>query len=400
MVTKNEEVLDTVKEQSYQKLVNLMNGIRCMTNCNGKMEMYQQVAKQFSALSGYKDTDECAKVCKQLANQANEEMKKTIYKVAQNKKNAAKVAADYKSAADEFREVSGYRDAGDMALECDRLSIRIEKKAASKKLVKNVVVLLCIIAVIVGSTTSHAKYYLGNAFMITGSNNSAIKMYKKLGAYKDCIDRLTECQYLNGIDLEKEEDYKGAKKAFAEAGYYKDSEEQKTKMEKLIIKDSKVGNTVEVGSCKWIILDRVDNQVLLMRKSALSGMAYNDNFGDVTWAKSTLRQWLNSEFLDETFSETERNSIILFNVENANNAVYDTSGGSDTQDYTFLLSMEEVEKYNSLFPTFKSNSWLRSPGYSQGSAAFLSINGSVMDYGYVTTSEELTVRPVLWINID
>ena len=400
MINENEKAIDKEKEQNYQRLVNLQKGIKCMPICKAKMEMYQNAAKQFSELSGYKDTDKNAEVCKRLAIQTNEKIKKTIYAQAQNKKKAAKIAVDYKSAAEEFRQVSGYLDAADMAFESERMSNRIEKKAIRKKLIKNMLILLCIIAVIAGSTTSHAKYYLANVYMTSGSNNAAINMYKKLGAYKDCVERLAECQYRNGLDLLKEEDLKSAVKSFAGAGNYKDSEVKKVEVEKLILKNSKFGNTVKIGDCKWIILDIKANQVLLMKKTAVPGMAYNDDFGDVTWNTSTLRQWLNSEFLDETFSQEERDNIILLNVKNSDNAVYNTDGGSDTQDYAYLLSIEEVEKYNAQFPTFKSNSWLRSPGNIQSSAAFLSVNGSAMDYGYVTTSREIKVRPVLWFNID
>jgi len=401
MESENDKVLDTAKELDYQKVVNLMKCIRCIAVCSDKVKMCQKVSKQFSELSGYKDADERAKVCKRLAKKTKEEIKKTIYEKAQNKKNAAKLAPDYKSAADEFRKVSGYSDADDLASQCDQLRIRIEKKAVRKRIVNHGVVALCIVAVIIVATASHTKYYYANACRATGSYHSAIKVYKKLGAYKDSKERLIECQYLNGLASEAEGDFKSAKKAFAAAGYYKDSEEQKVEMEKLIIKNSKVGDTVKLGDCDWIILDIQNNQVLLMKKAALpGGMAYNNDFEDVTWEKSTLRQWLNSEFLNETFSEIERNNIILTNVVNGDNAVYSTDGGNDTQDDTFLLSIEEVEKYNSLFPTFKSNSWLRSPGYSQRSAAFVSENGAVMGYGYATTSEEITVRPALWFRID
>lgn len=391
---------NTEKELNYQKSVNLMKCIRCMTVCNDKVEMYHKVAKQFSALSGYKDSNECAELCKQLSKQTNKDIKKIIYKRAQNKKIDAKLATDYKVAADGFREASGYKDADDMASVCDLLSLRIEKKATRKRVIRFGVVVLCIVAVMVGATTSHAKYYLANAYKITGSYNSAIKMYKKLGAYKDSKESLIECQYLNGLDLESEGDYKEAEKAFLATGFYKDSEARKVEMEKHDIINSKVGKTVKVGNYDWEILDYQKNQVLLMKKSALPGRAYHDKSEAVTWENSTLRKWLNTDFLEETFSVTERKNIMLLNIENSDNAVYGTDGGNDTQDYIFLLSMKEVEKYNSLFPTFKSNSWLRSPGNSEKSAAFLSMNGSVMDYGYLITNEEIKVRPALWFNID
>lgn len=396
----NKEMNDSEKEISYQAAVKLMKSINCMTAYKAKVDMYKEVALVFSKLTDYKDSEEFSKVCEQLAEQTNKEIEKRIYKRAQMIKNSAKFAEDYLKAAEEFKKVSGYRDAADMFSECNQLSISIGRKAKGKRYARNLLVILCIAAIIVGASTSHAKYYLANAYSLTGSYDSAINIYKKLGAYKDCKERLIENQYLKGLDSEEKGDFISAEKAFTAAGDYKDSEDQKVESEKLMIINSTVGSTVKVGNFDWIILEAENGKALLMKDKALQGMAYNQDLGDVTWEKATLRQWLNSEFLNKTFSAAERNNIILINLKNDDNAVYDTNGGNDTQDYIFLLSIDEAEKYNSLFPTFTSNSWLRTPGYNQSSAAFLSVKGAVMDYGYVTTSEDFNVRPILWFNIE
>jgi len=41
---------------------------------------------------------------------------------------------DYQAAAKEFRKISGYKDADDMALECDTISRRLEKKLLRNRL--------------------------------------------------------------------------------------------------------------------------------------------------------------------------------------------------------------------------------------------------------------------------
>jgi tetratricopeptide (TPR) repeat protein len=287
-----------------------------------------------------------------------------------------------------------------MARECNLLSVKTDRKAARKKFVRIGLIILFIAFLLIGASTSHAKYYLANAYSFTGSYNQAIKMYKKLGPYKDSKERLLECQYLNGTELEEKGDYQGAEKAFAAAGNYRDSKVKKVEMEKLIIKNGTIGSLVSIGKNDWMILDFAGGKALLMKNKALPEMPYNDSPGDITWEKSTLRQWLNSEYLDKTFSEAERNQIVLADIKNDDNANYKTDGGNDTQDYIFLLSMEEADKYQSVFPKFKSNSWLRSPGSSQNSAAFLSVKGVVMDYGYTVASEDFKVRPVMWFDYE
>lgn len=396
----NVEVSDKKKEQSYQEAVNLMQNIRSMTASDAKMDMYQKLMKQFYDLSGYKDADQYAKECSQKIKKTNDEITKTVYKRAQYYKRNAKLAKDFKSAAEEFMKVSGYRDADEMALQCSQLGASIEKKAERKRLAFGALVLLCVAAVIFAVFTPYAKYILANAYMGSGSYPPAISLYHKLGSYGNSTEKLTECQYLRGLELETDENYTGAEIAFAAAGNYKDSEEKLARMRKLIIKNSAPGDTVKLGYCKWVILDAEDNKVLLMKKTPLSGMAYHDEFVDVTWEKSSLRQYLNSEFIENTFTETEQKDMILIDVKNSGNAVYGTDGGYDTKDYVYLLSVDEAVEYHALFLDFKSSSWLRTPGYSQNSAAFLSMEGSTMDYGYAVNSGEFTVRPVLWFNLD
>lgn len=391
---------NTDKKQIYRKAVSLMKSISCMNTYKEKVDMYLMVAEQFSDLSGYKEADEYSIECKLLAEQTTNEILKITYERAVRYKNEAKVPVDFQSAADEFKKVSGYLDADDMASMCEQLGIKLENKTIKKSLINKGVVLICIIAVILGITTPYGKYGLGNASMSIGSYNLAINMYSKLGGFKDSKEKLMKSQYMSGQKFEAEEDYSSAEKAYAAAKNYKDSYEKSIEMKKSVIKNSQTGDIVSVGNSEWIILDMETDKVLLMKKVALSVRAYHSVKQNVTWENSTLRQELNSTFFDETFSEKERSNIIHANVNNSDNKVYGTEGGNDTKDYIFLLSIEEGEKYNSLFPKFKNNSWLRSPGNNQNSAAFLSVNGSVMDYGYEVTSEELTVRPVLWFNIN
>jgi hypothetical protein len=63
------------------------------------------------------------------------------------------------------------------------------------------------------------------------------------------------------------------------------------------------------------------------------------------------------------------------------------------------MSIDEAKKYQSLFPKFKSNTWLRSPGNSSESAAFLSMDATPMTYGYDVSDASMKIRPVLWFKL-
>ncbi|MBR5085020.1 MAG: hypothetical protein IKX33_10520 [Prevotella sp.] len=93
---------------------------------------------------------------------------------------------------------------------------------------------------------------------------------------------------------------------------------------------------------KWRILKISGTKAVLLADRMPDTCPFHDKDEDVNWSGSHLRQWLNKEFFNRAFSETEREAIELTNVENSPNAQYGTYCGPDTQDYVFILSNNEV----------------------------------------------------------
>lgn len=261
-------------------------------------------------------------------------------------------------------------------------------------------IIILLLAAVIAVNTSYVKYQAANVLRMTGRYETAIRIYKKLDGYKDSIDKKAECQYLRGVEFQKIGDYKNAWKAFSKANGYKDSREREIEAKKTIIRNSEPGDTVRFGNRDWVVLEVNDGRALLLLKTALPGRAYHESLTDVTWETSDIRKWLNSDFLTNEFSEEERRDILLSEVKNEDNPVYGTDGGNDTRDYVFFLSVEEAAEYQELLPTMKSNCWLRSPGSSQSSAAFLAVDKNVMEYGYVVDSDLVRVRPVMWVGLE
>lgn len=392
--------MNSEKELSYQKAVKFMESLKCMTACRDKVKMYRKVAEQFAALSGYKESDVFMRICKRKAKRVKEEIKKNIYERAQFHTNKAKSAADYKLAAAEFKRVKGYLDADERAVQCDRLSTSIERKGIRKIFISWGLVILGVFLLIVGIASPYPKYIAADLSMKTGHYHFAAGIYKKLDTFKDSEDKLIESRYLYGQKLYREGSYKAAERVFAKLGEYKDSAVKEAELEKLVISSSSTGDTIYIGNTKWVILDMIDGKALLLKKKALTGISYHDSLEAVTWEVSALRSYLNSEFLNSAFSEQERTNIILSSVENSKNAVYGTNGGKETSDYIFVLSMEDAMKYNTLLPEVKANTWLRSPGYIGQNAAFLTANGSIMDYGYEVTSNQIGILPAMWFDFN
>ena len=65
----------------------------------------------------------------------------------------------------------------------------------------------------------------------------------------------------------------------------------------------------------------------------------------VTWEGSYLREWLNITFLNESFSDTEKNMIVTTEVFPDENPFDDADQGNQTSDKVFILSASELNKY-------------------------------------------------------
>lgn len=394
----NEEELR--KEESYQKLIGMLASLECMNTTPSKAEIYLSTANKFAELGDYKDSEEYVKLCKQSAKQTNENLIKKIYDYAALKKGSAKNADDYKLAATEFRKTEGYLDSDRQALECDNLSNRLVNKGARRFFGTVGVILFGIIILVFIGISPVAKYNIGNVLYNADAYKYALKFYHHSGDYKDTKDKVMKCQYMLGLDYEAKGDYKQAKKAFYASGDYKESDVKKVAALKQVLKNARPGiSVVKIGKYNWKVLKVEDTKVLLLKKAALSKRAYSSDASNAAWENSDLRKYLNSDFLNATFSAEELKNIIQTTVSNSANAKYSTAGGNDTSDYLFLLSIDEAQTYNTIFKGLKGRSWLRSPGGSPDSAAFITDKGLVMDYGYDVTSDEFTAIPAMWFNI-
>lgn len=104
---------------------------------------------------------------------------------------------------------------------------------------------------------------------------------------------------------------------------------------------------------EWIVLETSGNNALLLSRYGLEAkQPFLDRYAACTWETSTLRQWLNSDFLDDAFTSSEEDCILetwVDNGKNQGNPNWSTVGGDSTLDRIFLLSYAEAVTY------FKTN---------------------------------------------
>jgi len=197
-----------------------------------------------------------------------------------------------------------------------------------------------------------------------------------------------------------------------------------------------LGDTIQLGGFDWLVLDTQDDKALVISEKVLSQRQWHYEQRLLTWEPSDMREYLNGQFFEETFTEEEKALIVETRVINNINPWFGTAGiGADTMDRVFLLSVEEVVKYfgdsglleevagwsyrlRTVTVTDEYNDartaapissdiapwwWLRTPGRSvnslvDASAAVVTGVGDVIVYGIYLVTEG-GVRPALWVKI-
>lgn len=215
------------------------------------------------------------------------------------------------------------------------------------------------------------------------------------------------------------------------------------------------GSLVRFGPYTWIVLDMQEDRMLLLSEHIIALRAfYESNWEDnpwdrqdwdrweadgVTWETSSMRTWLNTEFLDQF----DQSRVLQTAVVNHANSVHATGGGAITQDHVFLLSLDEVlryfgdsgqqsnrwgeiwDRYNRARRayihdftvvergwgwTFDENAdrlpmeiawWLRTLGIGERSVAFVAQRGYIrVDGVYALDADWVGVRPAMWVSVE
>ena len=162
---------------------------------------------------------------------------------------------------------------------------------------------------------------------------------------------------------------------------------------------------VKFGNYTWRVLDIQSNRAMLITDEAIAKKPYNTELENITWETCTLRSWLNGWFYD-SFSNAEKAMIAETTVVNSDNPEYGTSGGNNTRDKIFLLSIDEADKYfssdNDRIVHYNGKVdwwWLRSPGKNQCNAACVTNFGVIYSFIGMVSDDSFIVRPAMWINL-
>ena len=174
---------------------------------------------------------------------------------------------------------------------------------------------------------------------------------------------------------------------------------------------------------EWVVLDIVDEKALVVSKYALDLIPYNETHEDITWENCTFRKWLNDDFINNAFTDTEEKYISMATVSPDKNPFFDTNPGNATKDKVFILSRTEYNQYSGYDIVKKCIAtdyiiaqlqwyeaetgicswWVRTPGIYQNFSLAAAYNSKddddSIDGSGTTVDDKIAVRPAMWIDL-
>lgn len=368
MAEKKAKTVAKTDEQKYLEAKKLTVATPCLMRDKEKAEIYDSIAKIYEDLGDYKDSEELCMEAREQAKKFKEQIKVQKEKDKQKRENA------------EVEEKQG--------------------KGIFRKVILSLILVL-IIAGIGGAVylkTKSGRYARADFYEKIENYEKSYKMFHNLKDYKDSVSRSQESRYEFAVQSKENNQYTDAKDAFRALDDYKESKSLLTELEIDNIKNSEVGTSVLFGEYKWLMVEKEADKVLLVKSEPINGYAYHETNENVTWAESTLRYYLNSDFMDETFCQQMKEKILETDIVVPDNDQYKTKGGRKTTDKLFLLNDKQAQEYKEILDNYTRDWWLINPGNNQNTAQYVSY-GEVMNYGYEVSNKNIYMRPALWVSI-
>ena len=357
------------------RLTGIYNGAVNAMNAEKSEAAYRSAADAFKMISGFKDADALAEQCLDKAEVCR---KDAIYASAQKKMTGDKTDG-YEAAIKRFSTISGWKDADEQIYACQRIIEEIKEKEEADRLEAERKAEACRIAA-EKAAKKRKKVIAITALTVAACIPFLIVLITVI---------IPNIKYYSAVSLIGKCKYVDAYESLISLNGYKDSTAkakeiyEEYKAEKL--KTAKVGDNVFFGSyeqdnnasngkedIEWLVLEKESDKTLVISRYALDCQQYNTTFAKVTWETCSMRKWLNGTFINNAFNSAEQSMIQTTTVTADKNPSFSTSPGNNTTDKVFLLSITEANKY------FGSDSTRQCQGtaycYAQG--AYKASNGN------------------------
>jgi len=172
------------------------------------------------------------------------------------------------------------------------------------------------------------------------------------------------------------------------------------------LSEASVGDIVVFGDIRWYVIAKTEAGYTLLSEKPVIKQAFRKSGYHIftsTWDESTVRAWLNEKFYN-TFTEEEKALIARTHNVTPDSSEYGTPGGGDTDDYIYLLSVDEanalddsMRKCDSWYELDYQWWWLRSPGVNTSYVTYVGKgkDGVIDLHGDIAGNDYGAVRPAL-----
>lgn len=222
--------------------------------------------------------------------------------------------------------------------------------------------------------------------------DEATEAFTKLGDHRDSKAKVEEIRitvldnkYVEAEKLFNDGKYAEAINIYSTLGGHKDS---KLRIEQI---SNRLGNgdvlyfgTYNDKPIAWKIMKTESNKMLLLAEKPIAQKPFTDDIKKITWETSSLRTWLNDEFINS------------FSVEQQNQIISTTMG--NTNDKVFLLSVDEIVELAKTVRFKTEEEWWTSTSAENG-IKYMTATGWVISKGDQVVRDK-GVRPAIWISLD
>lgn len=124
------------------------------------------------------------------------------------------------------------------------------------------------------------------------------------------------------------------------------------------INEIKAGDHFEYKGIEWVCLDVGNETVFAVSAKIIADMPFNNEYEDGcnNWRTSSLRKWLNSEFLDENFDKGALLTICSALIADNGDDKY-----GFVEDYVTLIDCDQYRKYRKFMPKYDDWVWTLTP---------------------------------------
>lgn len=129
------------------------------------------------------------------------------------------------------------------------------------------------------------------------------------------------------------------------------------KAEKLKLKGLRIGDHFNLAGLRWRILDITSKGYHCLAEIMEGNKVFDDDSND--WAYSSLRKWLNNDFLNKLEEEIGEKNVVEFERD-----LFSLDGQTEygkCWDKVSLLNVDEYRKYRPLIPNADKWWWLITP---------------------------------------